>query len=66
MENTLTLELRCRACDAVMSGETEDELAVNVQEHVARHGHTRPITAEHIRSRLAHEAGGAKGDEQAQ
>ncbi|MBW4033576.1 MAG: DUF1059 domain-containing protein [Acidobacteria bacterium] len=46
------LELQCMACEAKLSGATEEELLAAVQEHVQAHGHSRPLTIEHIRSRL--------------
>ena len=50
----VALKLKCMACRATLAGETEEELLSNVQEHVQGHGHSRPLTIEHIRSRLQH------------
>jgi predicted small metal-binding protein len=46
------LELECMACEAKLTGTTEEELLATVQEHIQKHGHARPLTIEHIRSRL--------------
>ena len=51
----MTLELHCNACGALLIGEPEEELAANVREHAEGHGHSRPISIEHIRSRLNRE-----------
>ena len=48
--------LTCRSCGAVISGDTLQALTTAVQDHARQHGHARPITAEHIRTRLEHEA----------
>ncbi len=61
----MTLNLRCMACDATLTGEDEDELLGNVGEHVQGHGHSRPVTIDHIRSRLEHETKRAPGEDPA-
>ena len=52
-ETIVNLKLRCMACDAWLTGETEEELLDVVQAHVRTHGHAQALTVEHIRSRLA-------------
>ena len=52
------LTLTCQSCGAPVTGETLDELTVNVQAHVREHGHIRPIRLEHVRARLRKESGG--------
>ncbi len=56
------LQLHCTACDTLLTGTTEEELLATVQEHVGSHGHFRPLTIEHIRSRLEREPNDARGD----
>jgi len=36
----MTLSLTCNRCKEAITGEDEDELVVNVQEHVTGHGRT--------------------------
>ena len=52
------LTLTCRSCGTPITGDTIDELTANVQTHVQRHGHSRPIRHEHIAARLKREQGG--------
>lgn len=61
----MTIELHCKACGALLVGETEEELVANVQAHAQGHGHTKPLTAAHIRYRLEHEKQSSQGDEHA-
>ncbi len=44
--------LTCRNCGKVLSADTEAELACLGQEHAREHGHTKPMSSEHIRARI--------------
>ncbi len=48
----MTLSLTCRRCGTVLSAESEEELAALGQEHARQHGHTRPMSHEHVLARI--------------
>ena len=48
----MALELTCRACGAVLTAETEDELAELGEEHGREHGHTKPQDRDHTIARI--------------
>ncbi len=48
----MTLSLTCKSCGEVITAETEDEFIAKGKAHATKHGHTRPLTREHILARL--------------
>lgn len=48
----MTLRLTCRRCGALLSADTEDELATLGQQHAQQHGHTRPLSRDHVLARI--------------
>ncbi len=48
----MTLSLTCRQCGTVLSADTEDELVALGQQRAERHGHTRPLSREHVLARI--------------
>lgn len=51
----MILSITCKSCGAAITGDTDDELVENVQAHASNHGHSRPLTRNHVLHRLAHE-----------
>jgi len=57
------LTLTCRTCGTPITGDTLEELTANVQAHASQHGHSRPISPEHIRARLKNQHADRNGRE---
>ena len=68
----MTLSLTCNRCHQPITGEDEDELVANVQEHVAAHGRAHGMThtpsreqvLRRLRKQQAKEAKAAAGQAQ--
>lgn len=48
----MTISITCKRCRAVLTAETEDDLAAVGQRHAQEHGHDRPLSRERILARI--------------
>jgi Protein of unknown function (DUF1059) len=58
MENPMTISLPCRLCDAVVTGDDEDDLVTRMQAHAAeehdKHGLSRRHVLRHLHAPEPH------------